>query len=392
MSKKILSVMLALVLVMSTFVTVAFAAGVSYETIDEETGLSEYTQVWALSEPVDKGNNTYTVDVSLTTNYPTGAIQFQIEEIDDGNVITLDSVALNTTNITYAAEVSKNSAGKVIIVPQTTADASLIEAKAINGVIATLTYTYTGTGSAEIAIKNAPKTEENPAGTLIAARMGDGNIVSEDSVVGQSVVDANGAAVTVERITPVTIGSAAEPADLVLTDTGSTAGVIIDTTHTFGGAYTGVVYGITSTNYKAKTTITNNVTASNEGSLVVTTSDGKTTASGNYGTGATIEVLNSDGTSTGKIYVFVAFGDVDGNGLINGNDAKAVTAAVTDATNAPANSVKRMAGNCQIVTAAVMMHTLNGNDAKAITAHVSGTKLDQVALATKMVSVTNYYV
>lgn len=393
MSKKILSVVLALVLIMSTFVTVAFAA-TNYETLDE-SGLSEYTQVWALSEPVANGDNTYTVDVNLTTNYPTGSIQFEIVEDDANDVITLTDVALGAgVPTTYGAELSFDAdTGKIIIVPQTVAGTEMITATAINGVVATLTYSYAGSGSAQVAIKNDPKTATTPAGSLIALRMGNSNIVSTDMIAGQSVVDATGAAVTDVSITPVTIGAATvAEAELVLTDTGSSAGVIIDTTHTFGGAYAGVVYGITSTNYKAKTTITNNVTASNEGSLVVTTSDGKTTASGNYGTGTTIEVLNSDGTSTGKIYVFVAFGDVDGNGLINGNDAKAVTAAVTDATNAPANSVKRMAGNCQIVTAAVMMHTLNGNDAKAITAHVSGTKLDQVALATKMVSVTNYYV
>lgn len=392
MSKKILSVVLALVLIMSTFVTVAFAA-TNYETLDE-SGLSEYTQVWALSEPVANGDNTYTVDVNLTTNYPTGSIQFEIVEDDANDVITLTDVALGAgVPTTYGAELSFDAdTGKIIIVPQTVAGTEMITATAINGVVATLTYSYAGSGSAQVAIKNDPKTATTPAGSLIALRMGNSNIVSTDMIAGQSVVDATGAAVTDVSITPVTIGAAAvAEAELVLTDTGSSAGVIIDTNKTFGGEYAGVVYGITATTFKTKANITNNVTASNDGSIVVKSSTGQTTASGNYGTGTTIEVLNSDGTSTGNIYVFVVFGDVDGNGLINGNDIGTAASFITDASLAPNNSVKRMAANCQIVVAAAMMHTLNANDIKALAGNLSGTKLDQVALAQKMQSVTTYY-
>jgi hypothetical protein len=212
--------------------------------------------------------------------------------------------------------------------------------------------------------------------------MSDGILATGASIIGQDT--------TIE--TPArNIGAVSLPAELVLTATGTSKGVVIDNTHTFGGAYAGVVYGITAATYKTKANITNNVEASNGGSLVVKASDGKTAASGNYGTGSTIEVLNADGTSTGKVYVFIVFGDVDGNGLINGNDIGAAASFITDASLAPNNSVKRMAANCQIVAAAAMMHTINANDIKAIAGNLSGTKLDQVALATKMASLTGTY-
>ena len=71
MSKKILSVALALIFVISTFAFSAFAiSGVTYE--DEGAG---YTQTWAL-EATDNGDGTWTVDVLLTADYYVGAIQF----------------------------------------------------------------------------------------------------------------------------------------------------------------------------------------------------------------------------------------------------------------------------------------------------------------------------
>ena len=60
MSKKLLSVFVALMMVVSMFAIVANAAG--YE--DDETA-AEYTQDWALGEPVDNGDGTYSVDKEL---------------------------------------------------------------------------------------------------------------------------------------------------------------------------------------------------------------------------------------------------------------------------------------------------------------------------------------
>lgn len=295
MSKKIISVMLALVLVLSTLATVAFAAGVTFEELDAE-GLSTNTQTWSLGEPRDNGNGTYSVDVSLTTNYPTGAIQFLVEETDPDNAITLTDVTVGSA-ITYDAEASKNSSGLVVIVPQTTAGTSLITAPVINGVVATLTYTYTGSGSAQIAIKNDPYTEGNTAGTLLAARMGNGNIVGTDFIAGQTVLSTGEAR---------TIGAAGKP-ELVVK--AGTNGAINETYK--------CVYGIDVMG--AGQTLSDVFEVTNGGSFVVT-------ANGEgmeEGTGAVITVYSGPG-GTGSVvgeYTVVIHGDVNGDGSADSLDA-----------------------------------------------------------------------
>lgn len=379
MSKKLLSIVLALALAVSCFAVSAFAIG---EIGYEEEG-STYTQAWSLSEAVE-GDNGWYVEVSLTADYTVGAMQFKLD-ISSADITIKEVVAGAALTADYNADIAYDTTGAsniVAIIPNPVDEASAAIDFTNGGVVCTVYFTVADGASGTVQIVDDAKSATNPGGSLFAARVDDGILSTGTSITGQ--------ATTIE--TPArNIGAVSLPAELALSETGTTNGVLIDTAKTFGDTYAGVVYGISATNYKAKTTISNNLTATNGGSLVITTSDGKTTASGNYGTGSTIEVLNADGTSTGKIYVFVAFGDVDGNGLINGNDSKAVTSAVTDATQAPANSVKRMAGNCQLVNNATMMHTLNGNDAKAIASHVAGTKLDQVALATKHNSYNNFY-
>lgn len=294
MSKKIISVMLALVLVLSTLATVAFAAGVTFEELDAE-GLSTNTQTWSLGEPKDNGDGTYSVDVTLTTNYPTGAIQFLVEETDPDNAITLTGVTVGSA-ITYDAEASKNSSGLVVIVPQTTVDTSLITAPVIDGVVATLTYTYAGSGSAQIAIKNDPLKEDNAAGTLIAARMGNGNIVGTDFIAGQTVLSTGEAR---------TIGAAADPE--LIAKAGTTG--YVDAARSY-------VYGV-----PASSNPLNYFEATNGGYIEM--SEG--TASATNGTGATL-TLYKDSTKATVIatYTLVIFGDVNGDGYVLSDDSTSV--------------------------------------------------------------------
>ncbi len=449
MSKKILSIVLALTLALSCFAVSAFAIGeIGYEEED-----STYTQAWSLSEAAQDTDGRWYVDVSLAANYAVGAMQFALD-ISNAN-ITIDEVVKGSAITTdYGADVAFDITGDsniVAIIPNPVDDAATGLALTAGGVICRVYFTVPADASGTVQIADNAKSKTNPGGTLFAARMSDNVLSSGTSYVGQATeittearnigavaapkytvsFDANGGEGTIADVvmeageytlpecsftapagtefdawevngstydpgTSINVDADTTvkaiwkqlPADLVLTATGATNNVVIDTVHKFNSAYAGVVYGISATTYKTKANITNNVTASNGGSIVVKSSTGQTTASGNFGTGSTIEVFNADGTSTGKIYVFVVFGDVDGNGLINGNDIGTAASFITDATLAPNNSVKRMAANCQIVTAAAMMHTINANDIKAIAGNLSGTKLDQVALAAKMASLT----
>lgn len=383
-TRKILSLVLALAMIVSTFAVSAFAAA-AYES-EEDILAGKYNQTWALSGPADNGDNTYTVDVNLTTDYATGAIQFVLTNTAAASV-TYDSIALgDAIPVAYNAQISAyekvnddgTSKVTVMIIP-TTEDVSTISAVALDGIVAKVTYTLVS-GSATIALDNNPSSATNPAGTLIAGRASDGNLVTSDMITGQNVEITEGAE-------SVTIGNAALPSDLAK-KAGAEAGIVIDTAHTFGSAYDGVVFGFTqsanntfmNTNY-----LVNNLEATNEGTLTFSRSIGKT----GYGTGTVITVTGKDGGT--KTYVVVIFGDVDGNGLTNLNDTKAVQKAVSVSGTYANNSVQRMAANCQNVPADAMMHTLNLNDTKAVQAHVAGNKLDQAALATNMSTLGGTY-
>ncbi len=380
-TRKILSLVLALVMIVSTFAVSAFAAA-SYES-EEDVTAKKYNQTWALSGPADNGDNTYTVDVNLTTDYATGAIQFVLTNTAAASV-TYDSIALgDAIPADYNAQISAfekvnddgTSKVTVMIIP-TTEDVSTISAVALDGIVAKVTYTLVS-GSATIALDNNPSSATNPAGTLIAGRASDGNLVTSTMVTGQNVAITEGAE-------SVTIGNAALPSDLAKKSTAE-AGIIIDKGHTFSGAYDGVVFGFTrkaNNTFMSTTYLTTNLEATNEGTLTFSRSIG----AGGYGTGTVITVTGKDGGV--KKYVVVIFGDVDGNGLINPNDTAAVKTAASVATTYANNSVQRMAANCQNVAAAAMMHTINPNDTKVVKEHNSGTYIDQAALASRIAGLT----
>lgn len=298
-TRKILSVVLALVMAVSML---AIGASAGYEAGENATN---YTQTWALSEPVDNGDGTYSVDVSLTTNYPTGAIQFVVTN-SDSTVATLKDAKLGSAiPAAYGATINKSaSKGKVVIIPTTTEDT--ITAQAIDGVVATLTYTYSGSGSANIAIENSPKSETNVNGSLIAARMSDGDVVTGDMITGQKVISVGE--------TRTIGGSAAVPPTLAVVE--GTGGVI-DTDRTElnvdGDTVTGYIYGVEPENYESVTDV---FEVTGDGSIEVVAND----AGSEAGTGTIVNVLDADGEVV-ETYVLVIFGDIDGDGAITADDA-----------------------------------------------------------------------
>ena len=303
-TRKLLSVLVALMMVVSMFALTANAAG--YE--DDETA-AEYTQDWALGEPVDNGDGTWSVDVYLTTNYATGPIQFVLTN-SDTSVAAIEEVILGDA-ISYDATVSVSKAkGKVMIIADTTGTGT-VTAEEIDGVIATVVYNYAGEGSAEIAIDDNAKSATNPAGTLIAARMSDGDIVTGDPITGQTVTVGDS----------VIIGSAAEAPTLAVID--GTAGVI-DTTRQdmycdesgFGmgdATFTGYIYGVEP---EYAEDIYSVFEVIGDGELEIVANE----AGSEAGTGTIVNVLDLDGNVV-ESYVLVIFGDVNGDGAIDAVDA-----------------------------------------------------------------------
>lgn len=299
MSKKLLSVFVALMMVVSMFAIVANAAG--YE--DDETA-AEYTQDWALSEPVDNGDGTWTVDVLLTTNYGTGPIQFVLTNTDT-SVAAIKSVTLgDAIPESYNATVSVSKAkGKVMIIADT-AGTGTITAEEIDGVIATVVYTYAGEGSAEIAIDDNAKSATNVAGTLIAARMSDGDLVTGNPITGQTVTVGDS----------VIIGGGAAP-ELAVID--GTIGVI-DTTRTAMGDWdaetvTGYIYGIEPENGEDVYSVFEVI---GDGEIEIVPNN----AGSECGTGTLVNVLDLDGNVV-ETYCLIIFGDIDGDGAITVLDA-----------------------------------------------------------------------
>ncbi|MBR4286224.1 MAG: hypothetical protein IKT55_00805 [Clostridia bacterium] len=305
-TRKLLSVLVALMMVVSMFALTANAA--SYE--DEET-VAEYTQDWALGEPVDNGDGTWSVDVLLTTNYATGPIQFVLTNTDT-SVAAIDEVILgDAIPADYNATVSvSKSKGKVMIIADT-AGTGTIAAEEIDGVIATVVYTYAGEGSAEIAIDDNAKSKTNPAGTLIAARMSDGDVVTGDPITGQTVTVGES----------VIIGASAVAPTLGVID--GTIGVI-DTARTSEycdesgfamdeGIFTGYIYGVEP---EAGETVDAIFEVVGDGELEIIATE----AGSEAGTGTIVNVLDLDGNVV-ETYVLVIFGDVNGDGVIDTTDS-----------------------------------------------------------------------
>ncbi len=307
MSKKILSVLVAIMMVVSMLAISASA--VSFE--DEETA-AEYTQDWALGEPVDNGDGTWSVDVYLTTNYGTGPIEFVLTN-SDTSVAAIKSVTIgDAIPADYNATVSVSKAkGKVMIIADT-AGTGTITAEEIDGVIATVVYTYAGAGSAEIAIDDNAKSATNTAGTLIAARMSDGDVVTGEGITGQTVTVGDSVFIG---------GGAAEAPTLGVID--GTAGVI-DTTRQdmycdydgFGmgdATFTGYIYGVEPEYFETVDAIFEVV---GDGELEIIAND----AGSEAGTGTIVNVLDANGEVV-ESYVLVIFGDVNGDGWLDSVDS-----------------------------------------------------------------------
>lgn len=318
-TRKLLSVVLALVMVVSMFAVSVNAAAYSYETDEDK---ATYTQTWGLSTPVKNADGTYSVDVSLTTNYATGPIQFVLTNTNS-TVASIKSVTLGAAiPASYNADIHVGkTSGKVMINSDTSGSAAIIGTE-INGVIATVVYTYSGTGSATIAIKNDAKSATNVSGTLIAARMSNANIITGDPIVGQTVTSVGNS---------VTIGASAKPTLAViqkLDDDGNdiTLGVI-DKTRTAkmwdddnyapvegDTTFTGYIYGVEP---EYGETIADIFEVKNGGSMEIVATE----AGSEAGTGTVVNVLDTDGKTVLEKYVLVIFGDVNGDGLVDAVDA-----------------------------------------------------------------------
>lgn len=384
--KKIIGVVLALVMALSV-ATVAFAV---------ENDAAAYTVTISSDKTELAAGESATVTVYLTTNFYASAISIPV--FFDNSQVTVSAGSTTIAGAAIATETSADSAKLYAGSGYTQADhgvRALVYIAEYGSTITTynntaiMTFTVTAneaaTGSVTVACSTGSlKTASNTTGALYVAK----DEANDDGTMDSLAYNVTNATITGATAT-INFAGAMVPADLELTAAGAAAGVVIDTNKTFGGQFAGVVYGFSGATFKNKTYITTNTQATNGGSLEIKTSDNKTVATGNYGTGTTITVKNSDDTIS-KVYVVVIFGDVDGNGLVNAADIKAMKGYIAAPTSLATDSYIRLAANCQNANVKGVMTTINAADMKVVKQFIAGNRYDAAALAAKHTSFANY--
>lgn len=315
---KVLSVLLAVAMLFSVVAVSAFAA---YTPTDTDKSGNAYTQTWALSEPVNNGDGTWSVNVSLKTNYPVGSIQFKVANTNNTGVkltrVVKGAGFANDANVTFS-----NATGKVAIVPKTAGKTNLA-CSVVDGVVAVLTYTVESGASANVNIVNEPKGIEGAdvGGSLVATRCGTADHVGDYIADGPGVVGQTVLSVGETRL----IGTAATPKLVVIEGTGG----VIDTTRTAhvmedGTEYTvdGLIYGVEicdvedeDGNETSQQTI-EDVFEVKDGTMNIVANE----AGSDCGTGTIVEVLDAD-ENVVATYILVIFGDLDGDGEVTSLDA-----------------------------------------------------------------------
>ena len=161
-------------------------------------------------------------------------------------------------------------------------------------------------------VSQSAKTDNNPAGMLYFGSPTSGTAIND---IPENVENIN----LTNASATVKIGG--EPATLMVQEDFAYAEyVVIDTNNTNNGEYTGIVYGIDTLDQndymEILGTLDDALTTSNGDDYLVIEAN----EMGMESTGATITVVDENGDAI-ETYVFVYFGDIDGDGMISSNDA-----------------------------------------------------------------------
>lgn len=293
-AKKAISVVLAVVMIAGLFAFGAFAA-------DQNATIT----VSASETQVEVGA-TVTVTVAATTDYYAAATSVPVYYDAAAFDLVPDSVTPSTD--LYGAgytdtAINTTEAGCVMVafIPKAGGTAKQLSNTTL------FTFQLTAKANAQ-ASPIATKAEDQKTATNIGGKLYLGAYSTAD--VNTATVTAVGQEFTLTN-TAVTIGSAAAP-ELQLSETGSAAGVIIDRV-SYCADGNGFVYGID--NVYSDTDILNNLTTP-AGSIRVTANE----AYSAFSTGAKIELLNANGDVV-ETYYYIFFGDANGDGWVDTNDA-----------------------------------------------------------------------
>lgn len=299
-AKKVLSLVLAVVMVAAMF---AFSASAATQNATFTVSVDKAT--------VSQGE-VINVTVNLTTDYYAGPTNVPVYynpavfEFVAGSVTGANIFGATATDVqSYNDAVT--GCLKVAFIPNT-ADGTAA-AKLLNGTLFTFQLKAIADGTSDIGLKaEDQKTSTNIGGTLYCGAYTSSAIDSNPATVGQTFAITN---------TSATVG-AAEPNTLVVKESAPSTPTI-DTVNNCG--YKASVYGMDTLGWNDELTPEGAIadyltTTLGDEYLRITTPE-----SGVETTGTIIEVLDADGSTVLETYVFIYFGDVDMDGLVGASDA-----------------------------------------------------------------------
>ena len=300
-SKKILSLALAFVMALSVLTMGVFAA--------KTTPTATFTVSASASEVANGDEVTITVKANATETFYAGPMSLPIEY--DASLFEYVADSATVENI-YGAGTTKSAvkaeAGKltVALTPSTSGAVTAPDLNGANLTVLTFKLKAIGTtGSSTVAIANDQKTAANIGGKFYCGSFDSANPkTAELTEIGQ----------TLNRVdTTISYkGGAVGNPELVLTQLGTEYGTVIrDDLCTGTGEFAGCVFGIDTLDGEA---IEDFVTTAVGSIEVVANENDEIT------TGATILLKNTSGEVV-DTYVFIYFGDVNGDGMVDGSDA-----------------------------------------------------------------------
>lgn len=302
-SKKILSLALALVMALGVLTMGVFAA--------KTTPTATFTVSSSASEVANGDEVTITVKANATETFYAGPMSLPIEY----NASLFEYVADSATVANIYGESTTKSAVKAeagkLTVALTPSTSGAVTAPDLNGAnLTVLTFKLKAigsTGSSTVAIADDQKTAANIGGKFYCGSFDSANPkTAELTEMGQTL---NRVSATISYA-----GGTGTP-ELVLKQADNGA-VIRNNLCTTSGEFAGCVFGIDTLNGE---NIEDFVTTA-VGSIEVVAN-----ADGNMSTGAKILLKDAAGEVVAT-YVFIYFGDVNGDGSVDGSDAGDVEA------------------------------------------------------------------
>lgn len=305
-AKKAISLIVSVVMLLGVLAVGVFA--------NDNTGVAENgTIALSFDKASYNAGDTVKVTVKLTTDYYAATVSVPVQY--DSSAVkfvsgTTDSTLFGAGDATKTVVNDAAAGGKtyvyVGVLPQAAGGA--VAQKANGVVLSTLTFTASKAISdtaAAFGVLNDQKTMTNLGGKLYVGSYKTSNVASTVYTTGQKLTF------------PVMKAATAADPELILTETGADYGTVIRKDLCTGsGDYAGCVFGIDTLNGE---NIEDYVTTK-AGSIEVVAND-----QGNITTGATI-LLKNDSGEVVATYVFIYFGDVNGDGSVDITDAAMVEA------------------------------------------------------------------